>query len=1141
MNMGYQKQKFIDYPNDGYTVLKAEHLNHMEDGIASALIPEGRGSIVEGVDLLSDSFEYWSDKFIQYHHGSAQTFGENTLEKIVGTPANYENVNSFNVGRNYIVSPLIKLDPNFSNELKTKSFLRQVYIFNASGQLLFDCGNTKIGEGDTIWNQGFASSHLESFKNSLDQELYPNIINTLTVSKFILTNETIAELNAIYRNIVNASATEFIPGETIYLSFNLKTLSPRPSNEDTNADIAAWLLKESLRCTLVEGREYSTYELTSLVLPSTIYKKYYSSPLLNNAFVEMGEFKHLINPKNIITRVNKSTTVYSSTMTEDFYPSAYHGYYIEGGFAISDLETPVYTGVSAYNIDGRCYKISRPIPIDLSDSDTTYTCTGYLRHFALLDAKGSLLYRGQEKSAAGKTWVITRSEVEALGVFPDSVKYLCVSNVDEPNGAQNATNFKLTAVTVKNSSTYELPNLRLNSSQTTGGGSGTGTGASNIVDLTNVDRIVAIGDSYTESHYTIKDKSWISKVSLLSDYNYDNFAISGDTYRGQLNKIRTGTYAYNSTSGITWEQLHPTHTILISKTNDTKYMDCQQFIYDMVAALETTKGLGAIPIIATEYHVSDQNYTQTAFDYYAKKYGGYYVDLTEKIYTLRGPKDYAPFWGGSHPGTRPNHIFSDVITDYINKNLPRPYSAIKIFRARDTSLVSNLDNYLFGNIEERAEKFKEISICHSALREPKYYDNCTDKGYSQIESEYCKLIANLPVSFNKVCLIDVILPTTVHDISEVQLITNELDGVNCYVKDILAEPYPSPAFCRRFDIPYELTDDQVKVGNTYTSDKSLYSGSLVKYTVVEILRDQQVESDSGFVNGTILICSGNRTTSAYTDSTLTLTSGQGDATLNCSYEAVGLSSDYPAGKQDIGHYIPLDYFGFVDGQILKRAMDYDKITFLLVSDGEFNLSKLQVEFKGNITKTRSVPQYNNTLSTNYCQDQVSMLAHTKFDNDNITYWKKATNTSQACGLIPGIPADSCLPKGISKMVTLTPETGTIVQPLTNYITARPTQNAVHKVRVWARYFPDIFNSETQQWPEEASITEDSFDWAKLNIQLYQNSNCVQSNTVKLTKLVGLHWTEVEVDIVLPPTIANTWYIGLAVEDKPIQIAYCEVI
>lgn len=40
--MAYQKQKFIDYPNEGYTILNAEHLNHIENGIAQtdSMFPE---------------------------------------------------------------------------------------------------------------------------------------------------------------------------------------------------------------------------------------------------------------------------------------------------------------------------------------------------------------------------------------------------------------------------------------------------------------------------------------------------------------------------------------------------------------------------------------------------------------------------------------------------------------------------------------------------------------------------------------------------------------------------------------------------------------------------------------------------------------------------------------------------------------------------------------------------------------------------------------------------------------------------------------------------------------------------------------------------------------------------------------------
>ena len=401
-------------------------------------------------------------------------------------------------------------------------------------------------------------------------------------------------------------------------------------------------------------------------------------------------------------------------------------------------------------------------------------------------------------------------------------------------------------------------------------------------------------------------------------------------------------------------------------------------------------------------------------------------------------------------------------------------------------------------------------------------------------------MSNLSVTFDKICLIDAILPATVHDISEIQLITNELEGVQCYVKDVLAEPYPEPLMCRRFDIPQELTEDQVKIGNKYTSNKSLNGTDLVTYTVIEILRNQQVESTTGFVNGTILICSGNKTTGAYNDSVLTLVSGTGDATLNCSYQAVGLSSDYPTGKPDIGHYIQLDNYGFVDGEILKRAMDCDKITFLLISDSTFDLKNVEIKFKGDITKTRNAPKYSNTLPISYFNEQTNLLTYATFDSTNISHWLK--NNLSACGLIPHKPVDNILPNGISEIITLNSTDGSIIQGFTPIISTTEAHNSNYKVKVWARYFPDIFDETTQEYPKDASITENSFDWAKLNIQLYDTQKSVQNNaTVKMTKLVGLHWTEIEVDIVIPPVAGKTWYLGLSVEDKPIQLAKCMIV
>lgn len=1093
-------------------LLDAEVFKHLEDGICSSLIPENEGSLEESSNILKDSVQYWNAGFMQYPKLDIANLNS-TLSQCGGNPV-------FTV--NYISSPIIKLNTNNKYVLKfsrTEHWCRQLYIMNKNGDRLFSAGNNEMspleGTSTNIFGGGINSSISNVLQNSEFNLYCPTVSNTWENNKELtFNNDIIKELNTLFLEKSSHTAV-YIPGEDVYIYFTVAT-TQRPSEQE---EMDQWFLKQVPTVTLEETVYTNIYELTSLAILNEKTNKYYKSKLLNNILGEIGEFQKKLGVTKEVATTTKTTTVYSELMTEGFYPSAYDGYYVDGPFTIIDFDTPVYKGYQAYS----GYKITIPMPIDLSIEGATYVTTGYLRHYAFLREDGSLIKRLQN----GNSIAFTSEYFENIGVDPLEVKWIVVSN----SGA-NLSTFKYTINITKKNITYELPNLRLTENQSVGGGgNGDSTGASNIVNLSNVDRIVAIGDSYTESHYTIKDKSWISKVSLLSDYNYDNFAISGDTYRGQLNKIRKGSYSYASTSGMNWEKLHPTHAIMISKTNDTKYMNTQQFIHDMVATIETTKGLGAIPIICTEYHVSSHDHIQTAFDYYAKKYGGYYIDLTTYDYNLRG-KDYAPFWGGSHPGTRTNHLFVDPIVNYINKYLPRPYSSIKIFRARDNSKIYNLDNYIFNTVEERAEKFKEISICHSALRDSSLYDSCTNMANSKVESEYFKLITGLPVSFDNICLIDVILPTTIHDITEVQLITNEMEGVNCYVKDVLAEPYPSPAFCRRFDIPQILDSTQVAIGNTYTSNKS--TGAT--YKVVEILQGE-VESDSGFVNGTILICSGNKTTGAYNDSVLTLTSGTGDATINCTYEAVGLSSDYPDGKQNIGHYVMLEDFGMVSDSVLKRSVDYDKITFLLISDSTFNLRNVEIKFKGNITKTRTMPNYQNSVLP-YWDNYTSLIEHPKFDSSNISYWLNKKST--ACGLTPTTPVDNVLPVGITQIVTLKPEDGIIHQKFGNSV-SKVTRNLERKVKIWARYFPDIFDNSNMTYPNDSTITDDSFDWAKLAIHLYDISSNISKNiSVRMEKLVGLHWTEVEFELTLPP-IDKTWYIGLEAVDKPIQLAYCEVI
>lgn len=1086
---------------------KAEHVEHIEDYLEKTLVPENESVLEEEVDILIDSEQYWNLGLIRTPKLNPDREGQ--LSAALGTVSSHTD---------FISGPIVELDfsKNYRIELN-KSTIRQFYIINSKGESLFDVGVKSISysDGSYVLEGGLSETDLNKFINHNEIiNSCPHIISNWKSKDKILINESIIkELNSLWLS-KKSDGAQYIPGESVYLYFTIRCTSDRPSDENL---LNTWFFDQIATTKLYEITSTNIYELSSLAILNQNVNKHYKSKLLSNILSEISDFETKLGLTNESIKTHKTSTVYSEEMTEGFYPEAYHGYWISTNFAITSFDPLTYKSI----VGSSGYKITKPLPVNMDVEGIAHTITGTCRHFAFLDENGAQLYRGESKS----NFTLSESYFESIGVDPLKVKWFCVS-LPEKRQAE----FKYTVSITKKIHFFEMPGLTLTSEQ--GGGSGgNNTGASNLITLSNVDRIVAIGDSYTESSYTIKDKAWLSKVSQLSEYNYDNFALSGDTYRGQLNKIRTGKYSYAKESKMTWEQLHPTHAIMISKTNDTKYMNTQQFVHDMVATIETTKGLGAIPIICTEYHVTNHDHIQTAFDYYAKKYGGYYCDLTKYSYNLRG-SDYDPFWGGSHPGTRSNHLFADPIGNYINKYLPRPYSSIKIFRARDTSKISDLDNYLFNTIEERAEKFKEISICHSALNDPSLYDNCTDQEYSKIESEYFKIMRNLPVTFNKVCLIDAILPTTVHDISEVQLITNDLEGVNCYVKDVLAEPYPSPAFCRRFDIEGVLTDSQVAIGNTYRSNKSTDGN----YKVIEIIYDQ-VESASGFVDGTILICSGNKSTASYNNSVLTLTSGTGNSTLNCTYEAVGLSSDYPEGKQDVGHFVMLEEYGVVSNSILKRAMDYDKIQFLLVSDSEFDLKDVQIKFKGNITKTRTIPSPTNA-ETLYWDQYESLNAHPKFDDADIEYWLNSSLTP--CSLTPFVPTDNCLPKGISKSIVLTPEYGKLLQSF-GTINNTTTRDINRKVRVWARYFPDIFDSTTMTYPDQSQITNDSFDYAKLNVHLYDtSSNIGKDYSVGMQKLVGLHWTELELDLVIPPT-NKTWYIGLEAVDKPIQLAYCDVI
>lgn len=992
---------------------------------------------------------------------SFNQFFENERTEYLISTANII-ANSYTSG--YLSAPVLILDFS-SNEslyyiLKSPSltyYIRHLSIFNKYGNTL-----AKFIDTAEIRN---------AFKYALEDDNLD--YNSYFVNNGKLTSKILYRLCEYYSNL--SSTEKSNPDNNLYYFHFTTRIKVSNTGASTSEDLEnakhAWTLNKII--------PESSYEDTSYRLPNLNIENsngYFESSNLDNAMNQTGYFMKVAAIDNI-QDVNETETI--NIYEED--PDTV-GYYVYSGAK--------YPSFVTYPTNINTYCCTKLLEIDPTK---TYNHS-FIRHIGLYDQnlnKVGYLENLQKSSMDPAFW----------SQYP-GVKYICISNTN----ANRQGVFEYTKT--KNFITFEMPNLRL--SDKNGGGSGSST---NIINLKNVDRVCAIGDSYTESHYTIKDKSWISKVSLFSDFNLENIAVSGDTFRGQLNKIRTGYNRYFSTDSskkYSWEAMHPSYALLTCRTNDIKYMDEDQFMNDLVGILETTRNMGAIPILATEYHTASNPAINSYYQYLAEKYGGYYIDLESETLEVRG-NDYSPFWGGSHPGTRTNELMAHPCIEFFNNEMPRPYQSIKIFRPR--TKPSELDELIYGNIYERAEKFKEISISHSALTDSKYYDECTSKHNSVVQSEYLKLMNGVDIEFDKYALIDVIFPATSSSISQIQLKTNELTNVDCYIMDPLAEPYPTPEFCRRFDIPQVLNiGTDVAVGNKYTS--SLHDS--VQFTVKEIKFDK-VESDSGLVDGTLLICTGNRTSTATNGGTLTKVSGTGSETLNFYYSATALSSDYPVGKQPIGHLKKLETFGLVNEADVRRCMQVDKMSFLLVSTGAFSLNNLEVQYTGLPNKSKDTILRNRFIQYSKQKQELTVTNTTDSMPDAIT------------------PADNCKP-GASKNNNVYLLNSS--KPFTYAITGLRDKSRFGpqkiKIRVVARYFPDIFNSSTGTFGEDTSpISLNSFDYVKLKMKLRYSTNA--DRYVIFEKYVGLHWQYIDFEILSAP-LQDTAYLEFFVDDKPLQFS-----
>lgn len=309
----------------------------------------------------------------------------------------------------------------------------------------------------------------------------------------------------------------------------------------------------------------------------------------------------------------------------------------------------------------------------------------------------------------------------------------------------------------------------------------------NTITLNNVDRLLFVGDSYTEGMYYQKGKAWVCQLSEQLDYTCESYGFGGYTSETLTENIQNNVARYNP---IAIKKLNPTRAMIMTFVNDmVKFSyDNTKYLNSMRKLTKEIEYLGAKPIICTEFRAPWGYGLQQNLNIFALQNGYDFYNIlpyTNFLGTVTASDDEAmsPYYNGSHPGQRTGGIIFNQYLRYC-KNLPRPISAIKIYRKRSGITINTLSDLMFSERREKLLKFKEINISHSSLSNDSDWDkldNMTGTAVNGVTSEYGKLMANQNVIFNDYALIEVILPTVKNNIKSAKLCIDNT-SVAIYVK-----------------------------------------------------------------------------------------------------------------------------------------------------------------------------------------------------------------------------------------------------------------------------------------------------------------------------------------------------------------------
>lgn len=645
--------------------------------------------------------------------------------------------------------------------------------------------------------------------------------------------------------------------------------------------------------------------------------------------------------------------------------------------------------------------------------------------------------------------------------------------------------------------------------------------ATTIVNIANSDTVGLIGDSLTESDYAPRGKCWAMTFSAMTDFQVENFAVSGDTYHTRLAAIRTGATPYGQYS---WKDYNATHAVMTLYYNDLKFVyDTREFADDARGMIEVVKSLGAVPIVCTECNDHWGLGEATLARGVAEQNGAYFCNVlasAKKAYDMTD-NFCAEYWAGVHPGVRTNYIFSDAIEPFFRR-FGRPKQAYKLFRLRTSVSVSSLDDLVFDKPYDRARLFEEIWLGHGALTEAT--ETNLDKlatgtiASEVIASERQALRAGTAVAFPDYSLHEVTINAVPQNVRSATIQLSE-PGATVYVRNTMAAPYEdAQSQYSRFDLAGAAS---VVAGETYTSNDAALAG--VTFTVSGLVGTTLDPT----VTGPVLICSTlwptDKVKIKLSAGVLTKTSaGGGDATIAYNVATNGFKLDYYTyfGRSE-GHWVACASDGAGNYAVpapIAGKMNFDKFSFLVYKSGGLSLTKAQLTWTGKEGK----PQLR-IIDTDVPARGAELLAQPLCGSTaQLASWAASSGSPAASapadGVLPYKPG--VVPRAKCDGVTVIGTTKVLGQAVT--FTASDEDRDV-RIIVMARRNPGV-----------AGVDRHSFDLGLLKVQVE-----TPAGKAEVSDTIGLHWREVRLRTTLSALTTGAT-LRVSGDHSDIELAYASM-